>query len=141
MKNSSLFIVGIIMLVFAGMFHLYRHGRTMAKAPPPKIVTSPTGAKPIPTTTTAKPTVTSRPSGGAEKPLAPPPVQQSTKSQASDIQSSSSKQSGPQSSVADNTTAAISQQPAPKQNEGAEEPNIKSASKAPESPHSNPKPK
>ncbi|HKX21198.1 MAG TPA: cytochrome bc complex cytochrome b subunit, partial [Nitrososphaeraceae archaeon] len=36
MKNYSLFIVGIIMLVFAGMFHIYRHGKTMQKAPPPK---------------------------------------------------------------------------------------------------------
>ena len=35
MKNFSLFIVGIIMIVFAGMFHIYRHGRTMSKAPPP----------------------------------------------------------------------------------------------------------
>jgi len=36
MKNYSLFIVGIIMLVFAGMFHIYRHGKSMQKAPPPK---------------------------------------------------------------------------------------------------------
>ena len=38
MKNYSLFIIGIIMLVFAAMFHLYRYGRTLAKAPPPKPV-------------------------------------------------------------------------------------------------------
>src|SRR5215204_4589253 len=35
MKNISLFIIGIIMLVFAGMFHLYRHGRSIANNPPP----------------------------------------------------------------------------------------------------------
>ena len=35
MKNISLFIIGIIMLVFAGMFHIYRHGRTIANNPPP----------------------------------------------------------------------------------------------------------
>ena len=34
MKNFSLFIIGIMMLVFAGMFHIYRHGRSMANAPP-----------------------------------------------------------------------------------------------------------
>jgi len=38
MKNISLFIIGIIMLVFAGMFHIYRHGRTIANNPlPPSI--------------------------------------------------------------------------------------------------------
>jgi ubiquinol-cytochrome c reductase cytochrome b subunit len=35
MKNISLFIIGIIMLVFAGMFHIYRHGRSNAENPPP----------------------------------------------------------------------------------------------------------
>ena len=35
MKNISLFIIGIIMLVFAGMFHMYRHGRSIANNPPP----------------------------------------------------------------------------------------------------------
>src|SRR5919204_5374334 len=46
MKNFSLFIVGVIMLVFAGMFHIYRHGRAMAKAPPPKPVTPPSAERP-----------------------------------------------------------------------------------------------
>jgi ubiquinol-cytochrome c reductase cytochrome b subunit len=32
MKNFSLFLVGIIMLVFAGMFHLYRHGKSLPKS-------------------------------------------------------------------------------------------------------------
>ncbi len=39
MKNFSLFLVGLILMVFAGMFHLYRHGLSEAKkvpAPPPQ---------------------------------------------------------------------------------------------------------
>ena len=36
MKNYSLFIVGIMMLVFAGMFHVFRHARSLQKAPTPK---------------------------------------------------------------------------------------------------------
>ena len=32
MKNFSLFLVGIIMLVFAGMFHLYRQGKSLPKS-------------------------------------------------------------------------------------------------------------
>jgi hypothetical protein len=38
MKNISLFIIGIIMLVFAGMFHMYRHGRSIANNPPPPAI-------------------------------------------------------------------------------------------------------
>jgi len=38
MKNISLFIIGIIMLVFAGMYHLYRHGRFNANNPPPPTI-------------------------------------------------------------------------------------------------------
>jgi ubiquinol-cytochrome c reductase cytochrome b subunit len=41
MKNYSLFIIGVIMLVFAGMFHLFRYGRAVAKAAPPKIIAAP----------------------------------------------------------------------------------------------------
>jgi ubiquinol-cytochrome c reductase cytochrome b subunit len=41
MQNYSLFIVGIMMLVFAGMFHIYRHGKSMQKAPPPKPIVPP----------------------------------------------------------------------------------------------------
>jgi ubiquinol-cytochrome c reductase cytochrome b subunit len=68
MKNYSLFIIGIIMLVFAAMFHIYRYGRSLAKAPPPKPVpptpSKPAAApKPVPATTTT-----------AEKPLATPPT-------------------------------------------------------------------
>lgn len=32
MKNYSLFLIGILMLVFAGMFHLYRYGRGLPKS-------------------------------------------------------------------------------------------------------------
>ena len=35
MKNISLFIIGLIMITFAGMFHIYRHGRSLANNPPP----------------------------------------------------------------------------------------------------------
>ncbi|MDX1372282.1 MAG: hypothetical protein R3321_07415, partial [Nitrososphaeraceae archaeon] len=38
MKNISLFYIGIIMLVFAGMFHIYRHGRSVANNPPPPYI-------------------------------------------------------------------------------------------------------
>ena len=67
MNNWSLFIIGIMMLVFAAIFHLYRYGRALAKAPPPKPV-PPTPSKPaavpkpVPTATTV------------EKPLATPPT-------------------------------------------------------------------
>jgi ubiquinol-cytochrome c reductase cytochrome b subunit len=73
MKNFSLFIIGIIMLVFAGMFHIYRHGRALSKAPPPKPkpVSPPAVGKPL-----SPPSVTSPPTQD-NKPLAPPPVQKS----------------------------------------------------------------
>ncbi len=32
MKNFSLFLLGIIMIVFAGMFHLYRYGKNLPKS-------------------------------------------------------------------------------------------------------------
>jgi len=35
MKNISLFFIGIILLVFAGFFHIYRYGLAQAKNPPP----------------------------------------------------------------------------------------------------------
>jgi ubiquinol-cytochrome c reductase cytochrome b subunit len=77
MKNFSLFVIGIMMLVFAGMFHIYRHGRTMSKAPPP-----PPPSRPV-TPPTARPTLvppqpTPAPSTTGEKPLAPPPVQKAS---------------------------------------------------------------
>jgi ubiquinol-cytochrome c reductase cytochrome b subunit len=72
MKNYSLFIIGIMMLVFAAMFHVYRYGRARAKAPPPRPVpptpskpaAAPAPAKPVPATTT----------GEAQKPMAAPPT-------------------------------------------------------------------
>nr|WP_294805295.1 cytochrome b N-terminal domain-containing protein [uncultured Nitrososphaera sp.] len=66
MKNYSLFIVGIMMLVFAGMFHLYRYGKAQAKAPPPK----PTPPAPKPAAAPPKP---SPATPTQEKPLAAPP--------------------------------------------------------------------
>ena len=86
MKNYSLFIVGIMMLVFAGMFHIFRHGRSMEKAPPPKpaVPTTPLKSKPSSAVATSpsKPSLTpgelskSTPaiSNQGDKPLAPPPV-------------------------------------------------------------------
>jgi ubiquinol-cytochrome c reductase cytochrome b subunit len=76
MKNLSLFIVGIILLVFAGMFHIYRHGRTMAKAPPPapRPAIPPTTAKPSPLPPKPTPVAPST----SERPLSPPPVQKAT---------------------------------------------------------------
>ena len=35
LKNVSLFFVGLILLVFAGFFHIYRYGLAQAKNPPP----------------------------------------------------------------------------------------------------------
>jgi ubiquinol-cytochrome c reductase cytochrome b subunit len=48
MKNFALFLTGLILMVFAGMFHLYRHGLNEAKkvpAPPPQAATE--SAKPL----------------------------------------------------------------------------------------------
>jgi ubiquinol-cytochrome c reductase cytochrome b subunit len=106
MKNYSLFIVGIMMLVFAGMFHIFRHGRTMEKAPPPKptVPATPLKSKPSPAVATvpSKPALTppgelskSTPaiSNQGDKPLAPPPVAKgSSSSSSSSSQSSSTTQ-------------------------------------------------
>ena len=52
MNNFSLFLTGLILLVFAGMFHIYRYGLSEAKkipTPPPQIakeVTKPIGLGP-----------------------------------------------------------------------------------------------
>ena len=35
MKNFSLFLAGLILFVFAGMFHVYRYGMSKANEPPP----------------------------------------------------------------------------------------------------------
>jgi ubiquinol-cytochrome c reductase cytochrome b subunit len=76
MKNYSLFIIGIIMLVFAGMFHIYRHGTAMARAPPPKPTTTPTTAKPMPSAPKAVPPVPKP----TTEPLTAPPVQKTSSS-------------------------------------------------------------
>jgi ubiquinol-cytochrome c reductase cytochrome b subunit len=72
MKNYSLFIIGIMMLVFAAMFHVYRYGRARAKAPPPRPV-PPTPSRPAAAPTPAKP-VPATTAGEAQKPMAPPPT-------------------------------------------------------------------
>jgi ubiquinol-cytochrome c reductase cytochrome b subunit len=78
MKNFSLFIVGIIMLVFAGMFHIYRHAKTMAKTPPPppKPMAPPAGAKPVPSAPSPIPAGLPGTSTSG-KPLSPPPASKS----------------------------------------------------------------
>lgn len=94
MKNYSLFIIGIIMLVFAAMFHLYRYGRTLAKAPPPKPVppvpSKPaTAPKPVPAATTADkalaapPTVAAKPNPEqkGQQMSSPPSAQQQQQQQ------------------------------------------------------------
>jgi ubiquinol-cytochrome c reductase cytochrome b subunit len=73
MKNFSLFIVGIIMIVFAAMFHVYRHGKTMAKQPTPKPIAPPAGAKPIPYAPSPTPPIPTT----TTKPLSAPPSSKS----------------------------------------------------------------
>lgn len=98
MNNFSLFVIGLMMLVFAGMFHIYRHGRSMEKAPPPlppKPAIQPKGPSPLPQTARTAYAVPS----GVEKPLAPPPEQKVKPSPSSASQSSqASTRSGSQSS-------------------------------------------
>jgi len=89
MKNYSLFIVGIMMLVFAGMFHIFRHGKSMQKAPPPKptVPPMPTKATPPSLTQTAGIIAAEIPSGskalgdsGAAKTTLAPPTKSNTSS-------------------------------------------------------------
>jgi ubiquinol-cytochrome c reductase cytochrome b subunit len=85
MKNFSLFLVGIIMLVFAGMFHLYRQGKSLPKSNVDvisskrpsyglssfgnKILGKDTSKKPLPvdTSTGTTSTVSSLPGGDLDK--------------------------------------------------------------------------
>jgi ubiquinol-cytochrome c reductase cytochrome b subunit len=126
MNNWSLFIIGIIMLVFAAMFHLYRYGRTRAKAPPPRPVsptptkpaTVPAPSKPAPVTTTtesqkpmaAPPTVTARVSSDQVAQLEPQQQQQQQQQQqkhaASGGAAAGSVQTGQTSDHAQLTSAA-----------------------------------
>jgi ubiquinol-cytochrome c reductase cytochrome b subunit len=88
MKNYSLFIIGIIMLVFAGMFHLFRYGRSLAKTPSPKIITAPPkDTRPIISPPSAAPPLTSQ--SKEEKPLVTPSSQKSLGSSTPQKQSSS----------------------------------------------------
>ena len=73
MKNYSLFIIGIMMLVFAAMFHVYRYGRARAKAPPPRPV-PPTPSKPATVPAPTKPAPATTAGGEAQKPMASPPT-------------------------------------------------------------------
>jgi len=73
MKNYSLFIIGIMMLVFAAMFHVYRYGRARAKAPPPRPV-SPTPARPETVPTPPRPAPATLAGGEAQKPMVSPPT-------------------------------------------------------------------
>jgi ubiquinol-cytochrome c reductase cytochrome b subunit len=116
MKNYSLFIIGIIMLVFAGMFHIYRHGTAMAKAPPPKPTTLPSSAKPVPT---APRPVPSKPKTTAEPLPAPPPIQKASDTQvatktsrtttATTATSIPASTSAPSDSKTDNTKDVLSE--------------------------------
>jgi ubiquinol-cytochrome c reductase cytochrome b subunit len=92
MKNYSLFIVGVIMLVFAGMFHLFRYGRALAKSPSPKIITAPpkTSAPAISPPSTA-PSLTTP--SKEEKPLVAPASQKSLGTSQRQASSKSSKSS------------------------------------------------
>ena len=63
-----------MMLVFAGMFHIYRHGRAMEKAPPPlppKPAIQPKAPSPLPQTSQ----VSYAPEPSVAKPLIPQQVQ------------------------------------------------------------------
>ena len=77
MKNYSLFIIGIMMLVFAAMFHVYRYGRARAKAPPPRPV-PPTPSKPVAVPAPARPAPATT-TGEVQKPMASPPPTASTR--------------------------------------------------------------
>jgi ubiquinol-cytochrome c reductase cytochrome b subunit len=88
MKNYSLFIIGIIMLVFAGMFHLFRYGRALAKTPSPKIITAPPkDTRPIISPPSAAPPLTTQ--SKEEKPLVTPSSQKSLGTSTPQRQSSS----------------------------------------------------
>lgn len=92
MKNYSLFIIGVIMLVFAGMFHIFRYGRALAKSPPPKIITAPPKAtKPAISPPSTAPSLTTP--SKEEKPLVTPPAQKPLVSSTSVSQRQASSQS------------------------------------------------
>jgi ubiquinol-cytochrome c reductase cytochrome b subunit len=110
MNNFSLFIIGLMMLVFAGMFHIYRHGRAMEKAPPPlppKPTIQPKAPSPLPQTSQAAYTVEPR----VEKPLAPQQEQKVRPSLGSSQNTkSSSLRSGGQTDSSASQKAGTSQE-------------------------------
>jgi ubiquinol-cytochrome c reductase cytochrome b subunit len=101
MKNYSLFIVGTIMLVFAAMFHIFRYGRALAKAPAPKPVPPP------PRVTKPALAPPSTPPSKEGRPLAAPPAQKSggNPSSAPQNQQPSQPQSSRGTSAASSTTS------------------------------------
>ena len=99
-----------MMLVFAGMFHIYRHGRAMEKAPPPlppKPAIQPKAPSPLPQTSRAVYTVEQT----VEKPLAPQQEQSARPSLASSQNTkSSSLRSGGQTDSSASQEAGTSQE-------------------------------
>ncbi|HEY9407701.1 MAG TPA: cytochrome b N-terminal domain-containing protein [Nitrososphaera sp.] len=105
MKNYSLFIIGIMMLVFAAMFHVYRYGRARAKAPPPRPV-PPTPAKPAAVPAPARP-VPATTAGEVQKPMASPPPTASTRVSSEQVaQLAQQQQQSPQHTPSGGTAAA-----------------------------------
>ena len=107
MKNYSLFIIGIIMLVFAGMFHLFRYGRALAKSPPPKIISAPPKeTKPAISPPSPAPSLTTP--SKEEKPLVTPPAQKSLGSNPTSQSQVSSQSSKSQPTVASGSDSRTS---------------------------------
>ncbi|MDQ3872978.1 MAG: cytochrome b N-terminal domain-containing protein [Thermoproteota archaeon] len=112
MKNFSLFIIGIMMLVFAAMFHVYRYGRAIAKAPPPKPV------PPAPPRPAAAPQPAPAAGTETQRPLAAPPTV-STKSSSEQLAQASPPQQQQQKHASpggDGKTAEAAGGPAPPSN-------------------------
>lgn len=120
MKNYSLFIIGIMMLVFAGMFHIFRHGKSMQKAPPPKptLPPMPTKAKPPSLTKTGTPEAPQIAAGtkelensvAKENTVAPSAKRSSPSASASSTSASSTSASTVQSAIKTESTGTQSQQ-------------------------------
>jgi ubiquinol-cytochrome c reductase cytochrome b subunit len=107
MKNYSLFIIGVIMLVFAGMFHLFRYGRALAKSPPPKIISAPPKeTKPAISPPSTPPSLTTP--SKEEKPLVAPPAQKSLGSNPASQSQVSSQSGTSQPTVANGSDARSS---------------------------------
>ena len=110
MKNYSLFIIGVIMLVFAGMFHLFRYGRALAKSPPPKIISGPPKeTKPAISPPSPAPSLTTP--SKEEKPLVTPPAQKSLGSNPASQSQAYSQSSKSQPTVASGTESESSLRP------------------------------